>query len=79
VVFNPSAEVWLEITDQGSGSSLYSGLREAGERLKMHFTAPAKVVVGRPEVLKVSFNGVVVKTPAALVWRLSPAGIASVQ
>jgi cytoskeleton protein RodZ len=79
VVFNPSADVWLEITDQKTGRAIFSGIRKAGERLKLPFTSPAKVVVGRPEVLKVSFNGIVVKTPTALVWRLSSAGIAPAQ
>ncbi len=79
VVFNPSADVWIEITDLKTGKALFHGLRTAGERLKLQFTAPANVVVGKPEVLKVSFNGIVVKTPTALVWRLSSSGIASAQ
>lgn len=77
VVFNPSADVWIEIDDETTGDVIYSGTRKAGERLKQQFTAPAKVVVGKPEVIKVSFNGRVVKTPTALVWRLSLAGIVS--
>lgn len=79
VVFAPSADVWLEIADQKTGKVIYSGLRTVGERLELQFTAPANVVVGKPEVIKVSFNGRVVKTPTALVWRLSPAGIAPAQ
>jgi len=79
VVFASSADVWLEIADQKTGKVIYSGLRTVGERLELQFTAPANVVVGKPEVIKVSFNGRVVKTPTALVWRLSPAGIAPAQ
>lgn len=75
VVFNPSADVWIKIADEKTGKIIYSGLRKAGERLKQQFTAPASVVVGKPEVIKVSFNGIVVKTPTVLVWRLSLAGI----
>jgi cytoskeleton protein RodZ len=79
VVFNPSADVWLEIADEKTGKAIYSGIRKAGERLEQKFTAPAKVVVGKPKVIKVSFNGRVVKTPTTLVWRLSSAGIAPAQ
>lgn len=76
VVFVPSADVWLEVADMKTGKAIYSGLRKAGERLELQLTAAASVVVGKPEVIKVSFNGRVVKTPSALLWHLSSAGIA---
>jgi cytoskeletal protein RodZ len=79
VVFAPLADLWLEVTDQKTGKVIFAGLRTTGERLKLPFSSPAYVRVGRPEALKVSFNGRVVKTPTALEWSLSSKGIAPAQ
>jgi cytoskeleton protein RodZ len=75
VVFAPSAQVWLEVTDQATGRVYFFGTKGAGERLGLEITGPAKAVVGKPEVLTVTLNGKGVAVPRALVWRLESTGI----
>lgn len=79
VVLTPSAEVWLEITDQASGEVLFFGTKKANEKLSVELSGPAKAVVGKPEALSVTLDAKTVQGPHALVWQLASTGITAIQ
>jgi cytoskeleton protein RodZ len=78
IVLTPSADVWLDITDQASGKSLFFGTKKAGEVLTLALTGPAKAVVGKPEALTVTLDGVKVQAPRAFKWSLAATGVTAV-
>ncbi len=79
VLFSASAEVWLEVTSEKSGRVLYSGSKAAGEDLRLVLTRPIRAVVGKPEAVSLTVDGVEAVTPHTQVWRVSAAGVEAVR
>ncbi len=58
VTLAATEEVWLRIDSAGSGSSLFQGILQAGERYQVPAAAQRPVIrTGRPQVLRVQIGG----------------------
>jgi hypothetical protein len=55
---------WLDVTNQTTGATIFSGLLSSGQLKVVDATSPVTVVVGAPEVLGVAVDGMAVKIPA---------------
>lgn len=71
----PTGEVWLKLTDEATGDSLYEGTREADDVLALDAAGPVLVVIGRPTQVKVSVDGQLVSTPRSTKWVISADGV----
>jgi len=59
-----SGPCWVDVTNQTTGATLFSGLLSSGQLKVVDATSPVTVVVGAPEVLGVAVDGMAVKIPA---------------
>ncbi len=51
-----SGESWIEVNDEGS-NTVYRDIREAGDILEIHGTAPFNILLGDAPFTRLSFNG----------------------
>ena len=58
VTLSATEEVWLRITDQASGGTLFSGIMQPGQSFQVPPSAQRPIIrTGRPQVLRIAIGG----------------------